>query len=126
MTLTKTGFAESAGLFGGVTSGVFDYIELGTGTTAATSDDTALETPTAESGLTRAQGTNSRVTTTVTNDTSQTLHTFTNAGSTAAITEAGLFDAASTGVMADHQVFAAVSVENGNSLQVTYQIKFSA
>ena len=127
MTLTKTGFAEAAGLFGGVTSGVFDYIELGTGTTGATSDDTALETPTAATGLARAQATNSRVTTTVTNDTSQSLKTFTNtSGGTVAVTEAGLFDAASTGVMADHQVFTAVGVENGNSLQVTYQIKFSA
>ncbi len=127
MTLTNTGFAEAAGLFGGVTSGVFDYIALGTGTTAATATDTALETESSATGLARAQGASSRVTTTVTNDTSQTLKTFTNSsGGTVAVTEAGLFDASSGGVMADHQVFSAVNVEDGNSLQVTYQIKFSA
>lgn len=127
MTLTNTGFAETAGLFGGVTSGIFDYIALGTGTTAAAATDTALETETSATGLARAQATNSRVTTTVTNDTSQSLKTFTNSsGGTVAVTEAGLLDAAAAGVLADHQVFSAVNVEDGNSLQVTYQIKFSA
>lgn len=127
MTLTNTGFAETAGLINGVTSGVFEYIALGTGTTAAAATDTTLETETAATGLARAIAAASRTTTTVTNDTATLIKTFTNtSGGTVNVTEAGLFDAASVGVMLDRQVFASVGVEDANSLQVTYNIKVSA
>ena len=122
MTLTNTGFAGVALLMAGI-----DYIGLGTGTTAAAATDTTLETETSATGLARAQGTVSQETTTVTDDTHQVVKTFTNSSAgTVAVTEAGIFADASGGIMYDHQVFSAVNVEVGNSLQVTYKIKVSA
>lgn len=121
-TTTKAGFAAVAGLINGVITNFFEYIGLGTGTTAATSDDTALETELAASGLSRAAGSTSRVTTTVANDTAQVAVTFTVTG-TAAVTESGLFDSAAAGVMLARQVFAAINVVNGDSLTVTWKVK---
>ena len=128
MTLTNTGFAEVAGLLNGETTGVFEYIALGTdGATGADPTDTALNTETAATDLERQIGTTSRTTTTETNDTATISKTFTNTSSgTVAVTEAGLFDASSTGIMLSHQVFASVSVEDDNSLQVTFNVKVSA
>lgn len=119
--ITNAGLAEVAGLINGVTSGPFDYIAVGTGTTAAAAGNTTLETEIADSGLSRAQGTTSRVTTTQTNDTAQVTKTFSVTG-TKAVTEAGLLDASSGGVLLARQVFSAVNVINGDSLQITWKI----
>jgi hypothetical protein len=122
--LTNTGFAEVAGLIGtDVTSGrtAFDYIAVGTGTTAATATDTALETEVTDSGLARAAGTGTRVTTTVTNDTFQLLKSFSVTG-TVAVTESGVLNASSSGVMLCHQTFSAINVVNGDTLQITWKI----
>lgn len=101
-----------------------DYIATGTGTTAANVADTTLETELAASGLTRAQGTASRVTTTVANDTAQVTKTFTVTG-TVAVTEAGLLNASSSGVLLARQVFTAINVVNGDSLTITWKIACS-
>ena len=101
-------------------------IGWGTGVTAAAVTDTALQTeaaPTTSGG--RTVGTESRATTTVTNDTYQVAGTVT-AGGTLAITEAGLFDAVSTGNMLIHSVFSAVNVNSGDSIAFTFQTKFVA
>lgn len=101
-------------------------IGWGTGTTAAAVTDTALQTeaaPTTSGG--RTVGTESRTTTTVTNDTYQVAGTVT-AGSTLAITEAGLLDAVSAGNMLIHSVFSAVNVVSGDSIAFTFQLKFAA
>ena len=122
MTLTNTGFAGVA-----VLVGTYDYIAVGTGTTEAEATDTALETESAATGMARAQGTVTQVTTTVTNDTSNVVLTMTNSsGGTVAVTEYGLFADASGGIMLDRQVDSAVNVAGGNSLQVTYKTKISA
>jgi len=123
MTLTNTGFAATAVLLSD-----FEYHALGTGTTAAAATDTTLETETSATGLARSiVDSNTSTTTTVTNDTRTTVTTFTNSsGGTVNVTEAGLFDASSGGTMLDRQVFTAVGVEDGNSLQVTYNVKTSA
>ena len=118
--ITNAGKAEAAGLLNGATTGVFDYIAVGTGTNAAAVGDTALQTEITDSGLQRAQGTASRVTTTVTNDTAQVTKTFSVTG-TKAVTEAGLLDAASSGVLGSRQVFSAINVVNGDSLQITWK-----
>lgn len=122
--VTNAGKAEVAGLLNGATTGAFDYIAVGTGTTAAAAGDTALQTEIVDSGLARAQGTTSRITTTVTNDTAQVTKTFSVTG-TKAVTEAGLLDAASAGIILARQVFAAVNVSNGDSLQITWKIQLS-
>lgn len=103
---------------------VFTYIAVGTGTNAAAAGDTTLQTETAASGLSRANGTASRVTTSVTNDTAQVTYTFTVSGSVA-VTEAGLLNASSSGVLLARQVFSAINVVSGDSLTITWKIQVS-
>ena len=98
----------------------FIYLAIGTGTTAAAATDTALQTEISTGGGARASGTATQVTTTVTNDTTQLVHTWTFTSSFA-VTEEGILDAASTGNLLAHQVFAAVNVVSGDSLQVTHK-----
>lgn len=98
-------------------------IGWGVGTTAAAVGDTALVTesaPTTSGG--RTVGTESRTTITNTNDNYQVTGTVT-AGSTLAITEAGLFDAVSTGNMLIRSVFSAVNVVSGDSIAFTFGLK---
>jgi hypothetical protein len=98
------------------------YIAVGTGATAAAAGDTTLQTELAASGLSRVAGTASLVTTTVTNDTAQVTTTFTVTGSQA-VTEAGLLNASSAGTLLCRQVFSAVNVVNGDSLQITWKVQ---
>lgn len=124
--LTKTGFAAMAGLFGNVDSqNPFQYIAIGTGTTTETADDTALENEITTGGGERGSATVSRVTTTNTNDTCQLVKTF-NFTSSFAVTESGVFNASSGGVMASRKTFSAINVASGDSLQITWKIQFSA
>lgn len=99
-------------------------IGWGIGTTGAAVGDTALETesaPTTAGG--RTVGTESRTTVTQTNDNYQVVGTVT-AGSSLAITEAGLFDAVSAGNLLTRGVFAAVNVVSGDSIAFTFGLKF--
>lgn len=97
----------------------FTYIAVGTGTTAANVADTTLETEIVDSGLERAAATASRVTVDVTNDAARLVYTFSVTG-TKAVTESGVLNASSSGVLLARQVFSAVNVVNGDSLQVTW------
>lgn len=103
------------------------YIGVGTGTTAAAVGDTALQTENSSTaGAGRVTGTESRVTTTVTNDTYQVAGTFSCTGGSGpyAETEAGLFDASTLGNMLIHSVFSAVNVSSGDSIAFTFGLKF--
>ncbi len=123
--LTNTGFAEVAGIINSdqtASHTAWDYIGVGTGTTAATATDTALETEETQNGLTRAAGTGTRVTTTVANDTSQIVKSFSVTGSVA-VTESGVLNASSTGVLLCRQTFSAINVANGDTLQITWKVK---
>ncbi len=123
--LTSAGKAGLASRVNGSgAEAAFTYIAVGTGTTAAAVGDTALQTELAVSGLARVLGTLSRITTTVTNDTAQITTTFTVTG-TAAVTEAGLLNAASVGTLLARQVFSAINVVNGDSLTITWKIQAS-
>lgn len=102
----------------------FTYIALGTGTNAANVSDTTLQTESATSGLSRANATASRVTTSVTNDTAQLVNTFTVTG-TVAVTESGVLNAGSSGTLLCRQVFTAINVVNGDSLQITWKVQHS-
>lgn len=120
--VTNAGKADVAGLINGATAPAsFDYVAIGTGTTAVDVTDTTLETEITTSGGQRAQGTATRETTDVTNDTAQVVRTFTFTGSFV-VTESGLLNAASVGTLLCHQTFSAANVTSGDSLQVTWQI----
>jgi hypothetical protein len=116
-TLVNTGKAQVAGLINGQVTDFFDYIAIGTGTTAAATTQTALV---AEVG-TRASATLSRQTTTFTNDTARLVSTFTFNAATA-ITEYGIFDASASGTMLSRQVYGTMSMSSGDSLQVTWNV----
>lgn len=92
------------------------YVGLGTGTTAASASDTALETELA----TRATGT-----ITSSGAVWQSVSTFNAGVDTGAITEAGIFSASSSGTMLARQVFSAINKGASDSLQVTWQITIS-
>jgi hypothetical protein len=121
--ITSAGRAVLSGLINGSGAfAAFTYIAVGTGTTAAAIGDTALQTETATSGLSRAAGSVSRITTSVTNDTAQVSVTFTVTG-TVAVTESGLLNAASVGTLLAHQVYSAQNVANGDTYQVIWKIQ---
>lgn len=118
----KAGVASRINGSGG--EAAFTYLAVGTGVTAAAAGDTTLQTETATSGLSRASATVSRITTSVTNDTAQLDKTFSVTG-TVAVTEAGALNAASSGTLLGRQVFSAVNVVNGDTLQITYKFQVS-
>ena len=118
--VTNAGVAAVAGIIGEVGAvDPFEYIAVGTGTTAAGATDTALVTEITDSGLARVQASASLITTDVTNDTLKLTTTFTVSG-TKAVTESGVFNAASSGTMIARQVFSAVNVASGDNLQVDW------
>ena len=120
--VTNAGMAGVASRINGDGSeAAFTYIAIGTGTTAANAADTTLETEITTGGGQRASATASRTTTDVTNDTARLVKTFIFT-STFAVTEAGALNAASTGTLLNRQVFTAVNVVSGDSLQVTIDI----
>ncbi len=118
----KAGAASRINGSGG--EAAFTYIGVGTGTTSPAAGNTTLETELAASGLSRANGTVSRITTSVTNDTAQVTYAFSVTGSQA-VTEAGLFNASSSGTLLARQAFSALNVVNGDSLTITWRIQCS-
>jgi len=122
--ITNAGFAGMASRCNGDgAEAAFTYIAVGTGTNAANVTDTALQTELAADGLSRAAGTASRKTTDVTDDTASLTKTFTVTG-TQAVTESGVLNAGAAGVLLSRQVFAAVNVVDGDSLQITWDYDF--
>lgn len=119
--ITNAGFAGVASrLNGDGAQAAFTYIAVGVGTTAAAVGDTTLETEITDSGLARAAATASRITTDVTNDTAQLTKTFSVTG-TKAVTESGVLNASSSGVLLARQVFSAINVVSGDSLVITWK-----
>lgn len=100
----------------------YTYIALGTGTTGAADADTQLEAEVTTSGGARASSTVSLQTTDTAGDTAQLQVTFSfTTGGTFAVTESGVLNAASTGTLLARQVFSAINVASGDSLQVTWK-----
>jgi hypothetical protein len=124
--LTKAGMAGVASrIIVDTDPAIFNYVAVGIGTTAATSDDTTLESEITDSGMARATGTLSLVTTTETDDTAQCVKSFTVTG-TKAVTEQGWLNAAAAGTLLLREVFAAINVVNGYTLVITNKAKVSA
>lgn len=97
------------------------WIGIGTGGTTAAVTDTALGTEVE----TRAVGTSSLVTTTVTGDTYQTLGTVSITG-TRAITECASFDALTTGNIGISATIATINLLSGDSLQLTCKAQLTS
>lgn len=96
----------------------YDYHDCGTGTNAEAVGDTALQTP---YGGARTNGTPTNP------GAGQYRNTGTIApGGTFAITEHGLFSAASSGTLVDRSVFSAINVVSGDSISFQYTLTYSA
>ena len=93
------------------------YVGLGTGTTPPSSGDTNLQTPLP----TRVQGVLSSSSNTWQNQATFPAGVDTNP----AITEAGLFSAASGGTMFARNVFSAIPKGAGSSIIVVWQVQFN-
>lgn len=123
--VTNSGKALIAGRINGVGSPVAPtYMAIGTGVTAASASDTTLQTELSGNGLSRASGTTSIVTTTVTNDTCQLIASWTSSSvSDVAVTEMGIFNAASSGTMLVRNVFSAYNIRTNDTFQITHNLK---
>ena len=97
------------------------YAAWGTGAGTAAAADTTLFTEAAE---TRVASTTSKVTVTTTNDTYQAVATIT-ASSGKTITNAGLFDASTSGNLFVKTDFTGVVLATSDSITFTYKVQFS-
>lgn len=98
-----------------------NYVAWGTGAGTAAITDTTLFT---ESSETRVAGTSTQVTTTTTNDTYQAVGTLVAAAGKT-ITNAGLFDAITTGNLFMKGDFTGVVLNTGESIQFTMQVQYT-
>jgi hypothetical protein len=121
-SMAKTGMAQVAGLILTDVGGTaFDFVGIGTSTAAESADHTDLQSP-----VKRKAGTGTRITKVFTNDTAQLVATFSSADGLSGshdIAEAGVFTAASAGVMLFRKIFTAKTVnwDNGDTLEITAQ-----
>lgn len=120
--IVNTGLAGLASRFNGDGGeAAFTYLAVGSGTTAVTATDTALETEITTGGLERAAATVSRETENVTNDKGKLTHQWT-ASATLSVTELGVLNAASAGTMFSRKIITTKNVESGDTLTGTYTI----
>ena len=123
--ITNTSFAVFSGLAGNTGSQTaFTYLAVGTSSTAVSAGHTALQAEITDSGLARASATVTRSTTNQTNDTLQLDYTWTASG-TKTVQEIGVFNAASSGVMAGRVLTGAKALTANDQLVATYKIIFS-
>ena len=102
---------------GSVRPGVMGWIAVGTGSTAAASTQTALVTELKRNAATYAHTTGTKVFTFTAN--------FLAGDATGAITEAGVFNAASAGTMFDRVVFPVVNKGSDDSLTAVFTFTMS-
>jgi hypothetical protein len=100
------------------------FIGMGTGATGAARTAVAADTALSTEVETRATGTESTVTTTVTGDTYQTVGTITMTA-TRAVDEVGTFDAASVGNMGVSATHAVINGVTGDSIQYTIKTVYA-
>jgi hypothetical protein len=91
------------------------HMEVGTGTTAAAVGDTALQTAVASSRVTLTS-------TTVTTNNVAYVATFPAGTGTGALTEAGLFNASSSGTMLCRTVFSVINKGAADTLGITWTV----
>ena len=116
--IVNTGHKAYADQIGGTTTTPFTAMAYGTGAVAASASDTALGAEVA-----RGAATVTNTTTTTTGDTEQWVKTFT-AGGSQAITEEGILNNnTSGGILLARQVFSAINMVNGDTIQFTHKIQ---
>ncbi len=113
--VVTTGKGYIASRMKDATATAMGYMELGTGTTAAAVGDTALQA--AISGSRTAL-----TSTTVSTNTVVYVTSFPAGTGTGAITEAGIFNAASAGTMLCRTVFAVVNKGAADAMSITWTI----
>jgi hypothetical protein len=118
--LVNTGKAVITNYLNGGAATQPKYVAWGTGagTTAAT--DTTLFSETG----TRVSGTTTQQTTSTTDDTFQVVGTQT-AGAGVTITNAGTFDASTSGNLFIKGDFTGIALNSGDSIQFTFKVQFS-
>jgi len=116
--VVTTGKTFIASRIVGVASTVMGWMELGTGTTAAAVGDTTLQTVISSSRVTLTSGT--AATNVVTY-----VASFPAGTGTGAVTEAGVFNAASAGTMLCRTVFAVVNKGAADVMSITWTITVS-
>lgn len=123
MATVLTDVGESETTLALVTDGTNIYIGWGTGAGTASKTDTTLFT---ESGdETRATGTPTQQTTSSTNDTYQVIGTMTCITSSKTITNAGVFDATSSGNLYMKGDFTGVLLQVNDSIQFTMKVQYT-
>ena len=111
--------AEAVFGVGGVGTTSFDFIEIGTGTTAPLATNVAIET----SACARIQDVAPDVNSLTSGETSvSVISSFDGGTCTGAITEAGIFNVISAGQMLARSTFGAVTIGAGDTLNVNYTI----
>ena len=118
--LVNTGKAIVTNYLNGGAATQPKYIGWGTGAGTTGATDTTLFTEV----LPRVSGTTSQVTNSTTNDTYQVVGTQT-AGTTETITNAGLFDASTSGNLFVKGDFTGIPLNSGDSIQFTFKVTFS-
>lgn len=116
--VVDTGLDYIASRMKDATATAMSHMAIGSGTTAAAAGDTALESQLG-----------SRValtSTTVTDNEIAYIGTFGAGVSTGAVTEAGIFNASTSGSMLCRTVFAVVNKSASDTLQITWTITLSA
>lgn len=134
VTIGGVNLLVSDAVTGGIaTLANFKWHDSGTGTAAATDGDTGIQTAIAATAPARVSGTlSSTQTATTGNHAAKMLNTATIVYNTSgptypiAVTEWGLFSASTAGTMWDRKVFAAVNVNNGDSITFNYTLTISS
>jgi hypothetical protein len=98
------------------------HVAWGTGAGTAAAADTTLFTEASEA---RVAGTSSQQTTTTTNDTYRVTGTITCAGAGKTITNAGLFDASTSGNLFFKTDFTGIALNVGDAIAFTFNVQFS-
>lgn len=115
--VVNNGLAFIASRMKDATAAAMSHMAIGAGTAAAAPGDSALGTELGRIGLTS---------TTVTANAVAYVATFPAGTGTGAVTEAGLFNAASAGTMLCRTKFAVVNKEAGDTMSITWTVTIGA
>jgi len=115
--IVDTGLAYIADRMADAAESAMSHMAVGTGSTAAAAGNTTLGTEAGRVALTSSTQTNEDIV---------YIATFSAGTGTGAITEAGLFNAASAGTMLCRTVFSVVNKAASDSLQITWTVSIAA
>jgi hypothetical protein len=116
--VVNTGLAYIASRIKDGTATAMSHMGIGSGSTAAAAADTALGSQLARVSL----DSTTLVTTTATNDSVQYVATFSAGTGTGAVTEAGIFNAGTSGTMLCRTVFAVINKGALDTLVITWKV----